>query len=948
MAEAPEAHPRYLELRRLADDAPIADFIAAMQAVELASDEDVRAVSDEVFRLADRLWDAGGSEAAEPVLLAFAEATFDGYARTGSARWVLSLAWRLRQWDLLQHSLWVLETAVGLETPPPEDGAPPPAAEILVELGECAMDLGDLNQTHAACTAALELLEPGLDAHDHLRFRALNHVAAALIERGDLLPAKALIQESLEVGGRLGLSPHSLAIRIDNLGHVEVLLAERAGPLWFGDDMVNEPTSAHLRRAEHQFQRAQALFEQSLPASRADLAVSLIHSAGLAQQWRHVDEMDALSERAAALATPDSTPFVLRWHVLTFRGGVLHSLGRSGEAVALLAPLLEELPGTVLTDQIPGGLVALLRSADAVGDRELVDFVAGTIASSDDQLLGLRLAQASEAQARYMFDDYAYRTRIILGCCLPSDPAGEAPPWLYDLLLNRKGILAERQGSAWLAARRAEGAPADLLAEVRRLRAEIARLDLAGAHGESIRSARQRYTDAERELSSAEAELLFALGTAAVPAVTTADVRASLGPDTALLDLTRAERPDGSEHYILFDVRADGPVRYREVGRTGATDRKLDELVDSLKRPGQPLPPLPRLFDPGDSLPPRLIVSPAGSWGLAPFNLLPGPAGRPLIDDHVLTLIPSARRLAAPASHAPDAPGAALVIGGPAFDLGLPDDLPFLLSMRYAPLPYALAEVHETAALLGVPPVTGADATRQRLLAADSPAILHVASHGVFLTAVGSIAELSEPRTSTMRSVAGAIVSTDDNPLGWAPRGGWPAQDDDRARHRGRVAWLREIGPTGPSSRSGLLLAGFNAWLAGVATSEEIGTGMVSAGEFALLDLSGTELVVLSACETGVGAVDYTDGSLLGLRTAALAAGASCCVATLWTVGDETTTGLMSTFYRAMAAGAGCGAALRTAQLALRETHPDPHHWACWVADGDATHVPRLTRAADR
>jgi hypothetical protein len=52
------------------------------------------------------------------------------------------------------------------------------------------------------------------------------------------------------------------------------------------------------------------------------------------------------------------------------------------------------------------------------------------------------------------------------------------------------------------------------------------------------------------------------------------------------------------------------------------------------------------------------------------------------------------------------------------FDLGLPDDLPFLLSMRHAPLPYALAEVHETAALLGVPPVTGADAISSRRLAA--------------------------------------------------------------------------------------------------------------------------------------------------------------------------------------------------------------------------------------
>jgi CHAT domain-containing protein len=131
-----------------------------------------------------------------------------------------------------------------------------------------------------------------------------------------------------------------------------------------------------------------------------------------------------------------------------------------------------------------------------------------------------------------------------------------------------------------------------------------------------------------------------------------------------------------------------------------------------------------------------------------------------------------------------------------------------------------------------------------------------------------------------------------------------------------------------------VLLTGFNAWLAGVETPPDVATGLVSAGEFALLDLAATELVVLSACETGVGAVDYADGSLIGLRAAALAAGAASCVSTLWKVADDTAAQLTSEFYRQLKAGALRASALRSAQLSVREANAHPNSWAGWVLEG--------------
>jgi tetratricopeptide (TPR) repeat protein len=88
------------------------------------------------------------------------------------------------------------------------------------------------------------------------------------------------------------------------------------------------------------------------------------------------------------------------------------------------------------------------------------------------------------------------------------------------------------------------------------------------------------------------------------------------------------------------------------------------------------------------------------------------------------------------------------------------------------------------------------------------------------------------------------------------------------------------------------------------------------------------ELVVLSACETGVSKQAGGD-ELLGLARGFLYAGAPCLVASLWPVKDEATAQLMTGFYRHLQAGA-------TVSFALRETHPNPYYWAAFGVTGDA------------
>jgi CHAT domain-containing protein len=108
---------------------------------------------------------------------------------------------------------------------------------------------------------------------------------------------------------------------------------------------------------------------------------------------------------------------------------------------------------------------------------------------------------------------------------------------------------------------------------------------------------------------------------------------------------------------------------------------------------------------------------------------------------------------------------------------------------------------------------------------------------------------------------------------------------------------------------------------------------MVTALELAGLDLWGTQLVVLSACDTGRGEVKLGQG-VYGLRRAFVTAGAETVVMSLWKVSDETTRALMVEYYRHLLEGQGRGRALREAMFSVRQSQPHPHFWAPFIVQG--------------
>ena len=114
--------------------------------------------------------------------------------------------------------------------------------------------------------------------------------------------------------------------------------------------------------------------------------------------------------------------------------------------------------------------------------------------------------------------------------------------------------------------------------------------------------------------------------------------------------------------------------------------------------------------------------------------------------------------------------------------------------------------------------------------------------------------------------------------------------------------------------------------------ADDYSNGFLTASEIIDLRLTA-DLVVLSACDTGLGVV--TEDSILGLSSAFIAAGASSVVSTLWSVPDASTADLMAEFYRQLDKGQSSSYALREAMLATKETYPEPRNWAAFQVIGE-------------
>jgi CHAT domain-containing protein/tetratricopeptide (TPR) repeat protein len=422
----------------------------------------------------------------------------------------------------------------------------------------------------------------------------------------------------------------------------------------------------------------------------------------------------------------------------------------------------------------------------------------------------------------------------------------------------------------------------------------------------------------------AERDLLQLVPAALAPAqdITPQDLAGLLPQDAAYLDLLRYQEYENGKprlRYVAFVHRPSSTEVNRKASKTIRLDLGWAQDIDAeanawralvLAYPGVPEKDRPAAQSAADQHAARLrervwdkiapnlpketstiYLTVEGDLGRFPFAALPGdPPTSVLLEKYAFVSVPHGPALVQRlrSKLVPDSQGRLLAVGG--VDFGTPAEGARLEGGRdFAPLPGTTRERAQLEKLGGgrvLPILGGTDATTTRLLA-ELPKVTyaHLGTHGQFKATL-----FEQDRQAASRYQE--LLKTVDLGEGLPARSG--------------------LGTRSPLGYVGLVLAGAN-------TPEKAGPdgGILSGEAIAGLQLEGLYLVVLSACETGLGANTDTEG-VRGLQRAFHLAGCPNVVASLWEVNDEATAALMNAFWeRVLVEKKEPQQALREAQLLL-------------------------------
>ena len=188
--------------------------------------------------------------------------------------------------------------------------------------------------------------------------------------------------------------------------------------------------------------------------------------------------------------------------------------------------------------------------------------------------------------------------------------------------------------------------------------------------------------------------------------------------------------------------------------------------------------------------------------------------------------------------------------------------------------------------------------------------ILHIATHGFFLTKEAATrSEYINNNTSLQEFYENSMkMSAMQTPFGNAGQN--LLQDDAMVR-------------------SGLLMSGGNMAWKGEKIPSGIEDGVLTAADISSLNLTSTDMVVMSACETGLGEV--SDEGVLGLQRAFKNAGVDTVVMSLWKVDDHATEQMMTAFYKYLLSGDTKSDAFAKAKNEVRKQYQDPFYWAAFI-----------------
>ena len=773
---------------------------------------------------------------------------------------------------LYQRALEIVEKALGPDHPN--------TATILDYLASFYSMIGDHSKAEPLCQRALEIREKALGSEHPDTAISLDGLAALYIRKEDYLKAEPLCQRALKICEKV-LGPEN-RITAMILQHLAVLYN-------YMEDYA---------KAEPLHQRALQIREKVLGPEHPDTANSLNNLAALYQCTGDYAKAEPLYQRALQIGERAQGSEFLRtaWTRVNL-GRLLVVVGRQSEAL----PLARQTHNGVVN--FYANVLSFTSESQRLAFQAQVNPYAlfGMLGSAPD--LALAVFQFKGVVLDSLLED-----RLVAQAS--DNPETRA---LVDRLRLHKHRLNQLVFET----------PTDLSDPIRlRREDETKRLTL----------------EAER-LESTLARHVAGLGRARRSlSVTVEQVQAVIPKEAVLLEWLRYEHDLGrkttEKRYGVIVLASSGEAPWISLGSAEAIEKNIEQYRAAMRgeageagpksevqspKPGvgenpisefinhkSEIEPLLRrlheqLWSPIEAvLPPgtkTVILSPDGALNFLSFATLLTPDDQFLSQKYSIRYVASGRDLLrefqSPTSSRvtvfanPDFSGQG---SSPESSPDKPGHLR-LVEMRdfqHLELPPLPGTARESAALAAqaqqwnwpIAVFEGAEANQTRLREVSSPRILHLATHGFFLPE--NEIEKHERVGTSHRGVGGIR----------------PFEESGFMDESSSILKPRRI-LKNPMHRSGLALAGaqttLNAWQRGE-TSAVADDGIVTAEEVGTLKLEGTQLVVLSACDTGAGEARSGEG-VLGLRRGFIQAGAKNLLMTLWCVADEETVEIMADFY---------------------------------------------------
>ena len=513
----------------------------------------------------------------------------------------------------------------------------------------------------------------------------------------------------------------------------------------------------------------------------------------------------------------------------------------------------------------------------------------------------------------------------------------------YNIYLSRKGLLLETQKEFHEAL--INNAPPEVQSINKKLNKIRSRL--AAAYHTSnlkIRQKRKKFAELERKKGILENDLRRYYEPSGLESkvvhTSVEEIINYLPSDSALVEFAEIidvydyeKEIPGNSHYYAFVVSKSRSCKLilEDLGEAENINanindlRKLVEVGDhksSVKDESKSIKELSRKLHDSIFLPikehigkkKQLFICPDGDLNLIPFEILVDPEDNYLIEKYTFNYLTSGRDLLEAdlkkKQNEQNQRGKIVLIGNPDYGFTFRKSKPKESNIRnynihLSPLPNTEQEIIKISELFNNDETlvyTGKDASEENLRSIKSPKMLHLATHGFFLP---SNKEDNKTKRSEGRNI------------------------DEKKKEI--IAGLED-----PLLCSGIALAGFNM----ATNSNGLNDGVVTAEEVLNLNLLGTELVTLSACETGLGKVGLGEG-VFGLRSAFSCAGAAAMVMSLWKVPDQETKDLMINFYtNIVKEGMNKNQALRKAALDVmkemkkKHGHTHPRFWGGFIFSG--------------